>query len=478
MTAIRSPAVAGTFYPADPAEARRQVHHYLDPTIARLPADAPVPKAIVVPHAGWIYSGPVAATAYARLIPAKGRIARVVLIGPSHRVGFRGLAVDTATAWRTPLGDTPEDRAALESLAALPDVGILEEAHAHEHALEVQLPFLQAVLGTFSLIPIVAGTAGPDAVAALLELLWGGPETLIVVSTDLSHYLDYDRCQSTDRATAQAIQRLDPLAIGSDNACGRVPLSGLLLCARRRHLRIETLDLRNSGDTAGPRDRVVGYGSWALFETSDATVRPAPETAPDTPSDGPTETETALLGPVLTGLARASILSGLRTGHPLPPPAMDNLPAALTEPGAVFVTLTRRGRLRGCIGSPMAWRRLVEDVCDNAFKAAFQDRRFPPLTAAEADGEDGFDLSVSLLTPPEPMRFSSQDDLLAQLRPRVDGLLIEDAGRRALFLPAVWEQLPDPVRFLGDLKRKAGLAPNHWSPTFHASRFQAIEFHE
>ncbi len=452
MTAVRPAAVAGSFYPADPGALQRQLAAFLAaarPAAGTIPADAS-PKAIIAPHAGYVYSGPVAAAAYARLAPGRGRISRVILIGPSHRVAFRGLALGSAEAWTTPLGPVPIDREAVQALARLPGVGMLDAAHAQEHSLEVHVPFLQTVLGEFRLVPVVAGESPPEAVAALLDAVWGGPETAIVISTDLSHYLDYAGCRAVDRATVAAIERLDPQGLGRDSACGRVGVGGLLLTAARRGMTISTLDVRNSGDTAGPRDRVVGYGAWALWE-------PDPRR----------------LAPVLIGLARDSIRHGLTCGAPVPVPA--GRPAELDRPGAAFVTLKRDGTLRGCIGSPTAWRPLGEDVADNAFKAAFRDPRFPPVAAAEAAG---LAVSVSLLTAPAPMLFADEAGLLAQLRPRFDGLIIEDQGRRALFLPAVWEQLPDPRRFLEQLKLKAGLAAAHWSPGFRASRFQAVEMTE
>lgn len=262
MGAIRRPAVAGSFYPADPHELRRMVEGYL----AAVHPAGPVPKAIIVPHAGLVYSGPIAASGYARLAPARDVIRRVVLMGPSHRVPFHGLATTSADAYASPLGTVPVDREAVDRIAGLPGVGLLDAAHGPEHSLEVHLPFLQVVLDTFSLVPIVAGQAAAAAVAKVLDALWGGPETVIVISSDLSHYLDYDSARAVDSRTRTAIEGLDPGAIGHDQACGRVPVSGLLTLAQTRHLSVETLDLRNSGDTAGPRDGVVGYGAWAFCE--------------------------------------------------------------------------------------------------------------------------------------------------------------------------------------------------------------------
>jgi AmmeMemoRadiSam system protein B/AmmeMemoRadiSam system protein A len=464
MTAIRPTAVAGMFYPAHPAELQSQLDQFLGQAKAQA-VDNRLPKAIIAPHAGYAYSGPVAATAYARLSKARGTIRRVVLVGPSHRVAFRGIALSTAASWASPLGSVEIDREAVERLKSVPMVGDLDAAHAAEHSLEVHIPFLQAMLGRFALVPAVVGDARPEEVAALLDAAWGGPETLIVVSTDLSHYLDYQACRRLDAATVTAIENLDPAAIGRDQACGRIPVGGLLLCARHRGMEIATLDVRNSGDTAGTKDRVVGYGSWALYERDGAAAK-------DDGEDAIRADAIRAGGPMLLDLAWTSIRHGLNSGQPLSTKDATGLPALLTASGAVFVTLKRAGQLRGCIGSPMAWRPLVEDVADNAFKAAFRDPRFPPLAERELEG---LTLSVSVLTPPVPMHFADEADLLAQLRPGIDGLIIEDHGRRALFLPSVWEQLPDKRQFLGHLKSKAGMPPAHWSPTFAASRFLAVE---
>ena len=264
MPAIRTAAVAGLFYPAGAAELRGDIAELLGGT--ETGAAAPVPKVLISPHAGYIYSGHVAAAGYRQVAPARERITRVVLLGPSHFVAFHGLAAASADGWQTPLGSVPVDRPLVVRLIEAKLIEVLDAAHAREHSLEVHLPFLQVALGEFALVPIVAGEASPQAVAAVLDAVWGGPETLIVVSTDLSHYLDYRTCQETDLRTAEAIERLDPDALAPESACGRVPVRGLLAVAKRRGMDIARLDLRNSGDTAGPRQRVVGYGSWALFE--------------------------------------------------------------------------------------------------------------------------------------------------------------------------------------------------------------------
>lgn len=261
--AVRPAAVAGTFYPADPQALRAAIAAAF--AAARPPSGSPpASAALVVPHAGYQYSGPVAASAYLRLAPGGPTIRRVVLLGPSHRVPVRGLALSTATGWASPFGVVPLDGAAAAAVAPLGGVRFDDRAHAPEHSLEVQLPFLQTVLADFSLVPIVVGDATVDEVAAVLDALWGGPETVVVVSTDLSHYHRYADAVTLDARTAAAIAGLRPADVGDHDACGARPLRGLLHTAARRRLRAETIDVRNSGDTAGDRHRVVGYGAFAL----------------------------------------------------------------------------------------------------------------------------------------------------------------------------------------------------------------------
>ena len=260
MTFAREPAVAGSFYPADP----RELNSLLDALLAEAATDEPPPKALIAPHAGYIYSGPVAASAYASLVPVADQITRVVLLGPAHRKAFRGLAASSASSFRTPLGRVPLDREAITRILELPQVHVDDAAHAMEHSLEVHLPFLQHQLSDFALVPLVVGEAASSEVAAVIEQLWGGDETLLVISSDLSHYLDYATAQARDTATSRAIESLAFEDIGYEDACGRNPVSGLLHYAREHGLHIKTVDLRNSGDTAGPRDQVVGYGSYLL----------------------------------------------------------------------------------------------------------------------------------------------------------------------------------------------------------------------
>jgi len=263
MSAVRPAAVAGMFYPEAAPALGAQVRAYLEGAVA---APGPVqPKALIVPHAGYVYSGPIAATAYSRLLRCFDAIRRVVLLGPAHRVPFNGLAVPSAVAFATPLGEVEVDRRAIACALELAQVSESERAHALEHSLEVQLPFLQTLLRSFRLVPFAVGDATTTEVAEVIELLWGGRETLIVVSSDLSHYHAYAEARGIDRATADAVIRLSP-TLGYEQACGAQPINGLLTVARRRGLKPELLDLRNSGDTAGDKFRVVGYGAFVFGE--------------------------------------------------------------------------------------------------------------------------------------------------------------------------------------------------------------------
>jgi hypothetical protein len=458
IVSTRPAAVAGMFYTAGGEALRREVDGHLQ---CAAPAHAArAPKMLLVPHAGFRYSGAIAAQAYAQLKPWRERIRRVVLLGPTHRVTVRGLAAPSAQAFETPLGRVVVDAAALAALAALPQVGTSDAAHAQEHSLEVQLPFLQRALGAFTLVPLVVGRASAAEVAEVLERLWGGDETLIVISSDLSHYLPYAQAQAKDRATVDRILRLDP-ALDHEQACGATPLAGALLAARAHGLGARLLDLRNSGDTAGDRSQVVGYCAVA-FEPA------APATDGDSGDERADADDDSALGDALLVRAHNTIAAALNlpTGAEPPHPR-------LAAHGATFVTLQHRGALRGCIGTLQAVRPLDEDVRVHALAAAFRDPRFAPLTLAEYFE---LDVEVSLLDPAEPLPVRSEADALGLLRPQVDGVLLEWRGHRSTFLPQVWQQLPAPRDFMAALKRKAGLAVDFWAEDLRLSRYRVRKF--
>ena len=537
MGVVRHAAVAGQFYQNDAVNLRSTIETYLADVSTGFIG---IPKALIAPHAGFVYSGPIAASAYATLQPIRDKINRVILLGPCHRVAVQGLALSEADAFETPLGEIQTDIDAISQIIDLPQVQVFEATHAHEHSLEVHLPFLQVMLDDFKLVPLVVGQSSPEDVAEVLDILWGDEETLVVISSDLSHYLEYQNACDLDQKTCQAIENKDPLSIGENGACGRYPIGGLLKVAKRRGMSVTTLDLRNSGDTAGPKDRVVGYGSWVFTEPEKVNAEPElvpaepdaasqdtqpqappirrvkitlkPLTKPTPPAPRPTasikltaapkpteqvpaetlptnvdalkssslneavfeEATRQLLaehGANLTLLAALSIDHGLTNNKAFTITPEDH-PEILREKGACFVTLKKNGELRGCIGTPKAYRSLVDDIAENAYQAAFADPRFPKLTSEE---RYVIEISLSILSPQKKMTFKDEDELMAQLRPGTDGLIIEDGNMRALFLPSVWSQLPNHNAFLKRLKTKAGMPPNYWSNNMRAWRFIAAE---
>jgi AmmeMemoRadiSam system protein B/AmmeMemoRadiSam system protein A len=448
MASVRNAAVAGMFYPGDP----RALAAELDELFGGVEEVGPrlgFPKALIVPHAGYIYSGPVAARAFDELAAARGIVRRVVLLGPVHRVAVRGLAVPTDEVFATPLGRIAIDRQALESVRHLPQVVASDRAHLHEHALEVQLPFLQRQLGDFTLAPFAVGMATVEEVAQVLDALWGGPETLVVISTDMSHYHPYAEARQIDGHT---LSRIAGFATDLDHeeACGATPLNGFLSLARRRNLGIKLLAACNSGDTAGGKGQVVGYSSFALYE-------PGSEVGIDE------------AGKTLLATARSAIEANLTGSAPTVEAGW------LRQAGATFVTLTKAGELRGCIGSLEPRRSLGADVAANALAAAFGDPRFPPLTP---DEWPGVRVEVSLLSAPKPIPFSDEADLLMQIRAGEDGLILECDGRRATFLPQVWESLPDKALFLRELVRKAGLPSETRLGRCKVSRYKVTKWAE
>ncbi len=512
---IREPAVAGRFYPGRPERLAGDVDRYVaqarEEMIARAGAasgrgtGARDPRrssaaerlvALVVPHAGHVYSGPTAAFAYATIDPPE--VDRVVLLGPAHYVPVEGIGLSTASAWRTPLGDVELDAAVAADLQSHIDTVLpADAAHAPEHSLEVQLPFLQRVLPEgWRLVPLIVGADLPGDVAAVITWCAGLPRTLVVISTDLSHYLDYSSAIAQDGRTIRSIVHRRPDSIGTSDACGRYPLRGLLTAAAAQDWSVRLLDARNSGDTAGDRDQVVGYAAFAV-RTAEPTDAMAPEQAVaiDAPrSDPPAEhygqhpdtgvrsaPDVVRIAPesraTLLRLARATIQEALSTQRR---PGFDATrwpvdDPVLREPGASFVTLRAAdGELLGCIGTLSARQQLIADVAEHAFDAAFRDPRFPPMTRERAAG---MVIDISVLSPTRPFPCAGYADLARRV-PVGSGVVVDAGRRRATFLPAVWEQLPGPQAFLSALWRKAGLAPGEWPAETVIEVYDSEEFAE
>lgn len=448
MSIVRKPAAAGRFYPNDPDALRAALRGYLQDAV-QLEVR---PKGIIVPHAGYVYSGPIAAAGYAQLKPLRGVVNRVVLLGPAHFVPLRGLAASTASEFETPLGPVPVDTQAIARLLRFPQVQVLDAAHTQEHSLEVHLPFLQEVLDEFQVVPLLVGLASVDEVAEVIDSLWDDPGTFFVVSSDLSHFHDYEQASCIDRETSRAIESLKYEELDGQHACGYLPIGGLLRAARRSGCSVKTLDLRNSGDTSGDRSRVVGYGAW-LVDASD-----------------PLENISVEHEQTLLQTAGESIRSGLDFQKPLD---VDHTryPSLLQIERATFVTLLIDGQLRGCMGSLAAEEPLICNVARNGFSAAFRDPRFSPLSPGEFDQ---LELHISILGPRERMVFESESDLLERIRPGIDGLILCDGKRRGTLLPSVWEHVSSTREFLEHLKQKASLPADYWSETLTVERYTAL----
>ena len=459
---VREPAVAGLFYPKDPAALSQMVDACLA-AAKTTPLDGEL-RALICPHAGYPFSGPVAAYAY-RLLAGR-EYTTVVVMGPTHYADLRGASVTNADVFRTPLGDVPiSGRARVLAQSApfalepgcyvqRPDwwsqssraAPVTDTADTWEHSVEVEIPFLQKTLKDFQLVSVVMGEVNTRKAAEALGKIVDD-QTLIVASSDLSHYYSYAMAQELDQRCVKAICDLDIDTMESQEACGRIPILTLMRLAQERGWKARLLDCRNSGDTAGEKSRVVGYAAIAFY---------APATGP---TAAPAAAQfTAADRRYLLDLARKTVRESVATGR-LPEVSPDGLAARFTGSKGCFVTLTERGELRGCIGYIMAQGPLYRAVIENARNAALNDPRFPAVSPSEVDQ---LEIEISVLTTPKPLLFASPEDLLQKLKPHQDGVVLQIGGRGATYLPQVWDQLPDKVDFLNNLAEKAGCAPDAW----------------
>jgi len=446
MNKVRTPAVAGTFYPQKRDELMLLVYSYLNKHKEKL---GEKPKALVVPHAGYVFSGTTAAAAYKQLLPFKTEYRRIVIIGAAHRTAITGVVVPNAEYFSTPLGSTRLATGFINRVVASGIARYDDNAHKYEHSLEVQLPFIQTIFEDVEIVPALMGDLSLEQSVQFLHAVWGEPDTLIIISSDLSHYHNAATAQFIDGNTERKVALGDP-AVGAEQACAAMPLNALLYLAQVKDLRSTIVHYGHSGQHSGDNDRVVGYLAAAFSANSDPEYQ---------------------LGAVLLRVARAAIGSRWRE---VPALLFPDRPR-LGEPGATFVTLTKNDNLRGCIGSLQAHRPLFEDVQKNAVSAAFNDPRFPPLTQNELEQ---INIEVSLLSASEPLQFSSETELLQQLRPNVDGVIFRYRNCASTFLPQVWEQLPTAELFIQHLKQKAGLAANFWAPEVEVDRYTVQKWKE
>jgi AmmeMemoRadiSam system protein B/AmmeMemoRadiSam system protein A len=478
---VREAAVAGIFYPGRKEDLAKAVDQYLSDV-------KPVPignlRGLICPHAGYEFSGPVAAIAYKQL--AGRDVDTVIVMAPSHYADFEGASIPDAGAYQTPLGAValsprteklvktppfvrnPPCQVARpgwwrQAPKELPPFGE-DTPHTWEHSLEVQLPFLQRTLKEFTIVPIVFGRADPekaaDALAPFLD-----EKTILVASSDLSHFYPYDAALQLDASCIRAICDLDVEWMEGEEACGKLPILTLMHLAKKNKWQAKLLDYRNSGDTSGDKSRVVGYAAIAFFQ---------PEKGKP-PAEAPTSQLTPEEGEVLLELAAKTVQQVVQHGTQ---PSVDlaDLPESLREPRACFVTLNKEGQLRGCIGSIFPREPLGRAVVGRARSAATEDSRFPRVKPEELEQ---LEIEVSVLTVPGRLEFESPDDLLRKLRPEVDGVVLRLGRRQATYLPQVWEKIPDAETFLTHLSEKAGLWPDAWkSPNAMILVYQVQAFQQ
>ncbi len=442
----RKPAVAGKFYPASPGDLAAMITKMTQ----KAKKDAVPPpagkqlRALIMPHAGYVYAGFTAAHG-AMAIKGNG-FGRVIVMGPDHYVGFAGAAISKADCYQTPLGKIKTDKAAV---SVLKKTGMFiyapDASDSKEHSVEVILPWLQTRIKRFSLVPVVVGAMQPEALARAIDPIIDDG-TLVVASSDLSHYLPYEAAKQRDRETLDIIlkRRAGILSRSSNRACGSIPIDTLLILALEHNWEPVLLNYSNSGDTAGPRDRVVGYAAIAFYGGYSMSKK-----------------LTQKQGQALVTLARKTIFErlGMASEASGENPGEIDDDTALRAKAGTFVTLTINGELRGCIGSLAPNESIIDGVRRNAVNAAFHDPRFPPLTQQEARI---MEVEVSVLTDPQPLEYKDAKDLIAKLRPGVDGVIIKKGLARATFLPQVWEQLPKAEEFLSHLCVKAGLPERAW----------------
>ena len=442
----RPPVWAGRFYPADRQELADTIGRMTRQVRAKQPVlpTHKALKALILPHAGYAYSGPVAAQAWHVLHGAV--IGKVILLGPDHNVGFANGAVSDAAAWITPLGRIRVHTDSRRLLARSDLFRSVPASDRSEHSLEVELPFLQTYLKDFQLVPVVLGPCDPQQVARAIDPLLD-VQTLLVVSADLSHYLEYTQAVARDQDTIQAIMALDaqPILTDTNRSCGKYPIAVLLELARKYGWQPVLLYYANS------RRRVVGYAAVAFFGE-----KPMPTSSQATTAFSQEQ------GQALVALARQTLMSHFKRS--IAPEQAKLLEARLQDTllqsqCGTFVTLKISGQLRGCIGSLVGYEPVVEGIRSNAINAAFRDPRFRPLSEGELER---LRIEISILTAPQPLDYDGADDLTAKLRPHIDGVTIRKGFASATFLPQVWEQLPDVQVFLSHLCSKAGLAGDAW----------------
>lgn len=439
MKKNRPTAAAGKFYTSDKNELSAQLEYFDKNNSHDYNYTS---RAIIVPHAGYIYSGQLASEGFQYL---DKNVKNVFIIGPPHYVAVKNIVLSSFDKWSTPLGDIEVNQELNHDLVEKFGCEFEDEAFMDEHSVEVQIPFLQKLLPHVKIIPILAGQNFQKLVT-IIAYYWQNPENAFVISSDLSHFLTTEEAKKIDAITAEKIEGRDVEKFNPELACGSVGIRSLVNFATSKNFSLIRVGMINSGDITGDTSRVVGYGSWFLYEGERG------------------EFIKKYFSDFVIDVCKKSILAGFSKETS----KFRRIPAVFAQLGACFVTLEKEGNLRGCIGSIIANRPLIEDLVKNAQNSAFSDPRFQPV---KEDEFEHLSVNVSLLSAPQKMTFDDESDLLNQIRPFVDGIIIKDGPYQAVYLPSVWEQIQDKTVFLDSLKIKAGMPPKYFSPTFEAYRF-------
>lgn len=438
MKKIRPTAAAGKFYTNDKNELLAQLDYFEENNLHDYGCKT---RAIIVPHAGYIYSGQLASAGFQYL---DRNVKNVFIIGPPHYVPIRNVALSSFEMWLTPLGEISVNQDINDELVQKFSCEFEDDAFEEEHSVEVQVPFVQKIFQTVKIVPILA--SNKEKVKKIIDYYWENPENAFVISSDLSHFYPTNEARRIDSITAEMIETKNMDGFTPGQACGAVGVCALVNFIKDKGYSLIRVGMVNSGDVTGDDSRVVGYGSWFLCEgEKNAFIK-------------------KYFSEFVIDVCRGSIIAGLDEETP----KFETVPEVFNELGASFVTLEKNGNLRGCIGSILAHRPLIDDLIKNAQNSAFSDPRFQPL---RKDEFKDLSIDVSLLSTPEKMDFKDEADLLTQIRPFIDGIIIKDGGYQAVYLPSVWEQLPEKDVFLNSLKIKAGIPPQHFSDTFEAYRF-------
>ena len=440
MITVRKPAASGTFYTGNPSELSQQIASFTKENNTDYKS-----RAVIVPHAGYIYSGRLAFEGINQL---DKNVKNIFILAPSHKVWFDGIAVSSFDEWETPIGNILLNKEITEELVQKFGASYNDDAHALEHSIEVQIPIIQSVLGNVKIIPILVANQSSDLLTDIIQYYWENKENAFVISSDLSHYLTDDNAKKLDNITAQMIEKVNFKGVSQEQACGIMGIIGLSNFAKKNSFSLIRLDMINSGFVTHDISNVVGYGTWFLYEGE----------------------RDEYIKEYYSDFIKELVLTVIKS-HFDKTQKQIKYPQVLDEIGACFVTLEKNGKLRGCIGSIGAYQPLINDIADHAAGAAFQDPRFQPVTEDEVKD---LMIAVSILSVPERIEFENEEDLLNKIVPNADGLIIHDRNYKAVYLPSVWKEIPDKKDFLTSLKLKAGMSADYFSNTFEAFRFKTV----